>query len=266
MKLLVQSLTVYLLVNCPTKPASRTRWGNSTRGKKERKPYTVPEDGSPVVISTRKKDIKDGEAPTKPAHPSQTSLLIKYFEGTKNINGETKRLSVRVKVTPSSGGRSVTSPCYTTDPISERLPSYTRRVLLFPRSSNVETVEQESSPSEANDIKPKASVTTPALQHGRQILYYAQAKYAYQAVIPEESSFQKGNMLAIVAHLADGWCEAIREGGDGVATGLVPSKYLENCENSAAGDQEGTAGEHYGSSNVVSSIAEYSFLDAESRD
>lgn len=56
---------------------------------------SIPEDGTPVTISTRHK-----------ANKSQTSLLIEYFEGGKTspATGE-RRPSVRVRLTPSKKGR-----------------------------------------------------------------------------------------------------------------------------------------------------------------
>src|SRR6266536_3277238 len=66
--------------------------------------YTLPEDGSPVTISTRrKKNEKDGPLAS---NKSQTSLLIEYFEGGKGSQEHSRRPSVRVKVTPSSKSRS----------------------------------------------------------------------------------------------------------------------------------------------------------------
>lgn len=47
----------------------------------------------------------------------------------------------------------------------------------------------------------------------------------YQAAIPEELGFSKGDTLAILRHQDDGWWEA--EGGGRI--GLVPSNYLQPC-------------------------------------
>ncbi|KZF19774.1 hypothetical protein L228DRAFT_263627 [Xylona heveae TC161] len=63
---------------------------------------------------------------------------------------------------------------------------------------------------------------------GRQILYFARALYMYQAAIPEELSFAKGDVLAVLALQDDGWFEAEVVGKHGRA-GLVPSNYLQNC-------------------------------------
>ncbi|KAF7188676.1 Septation protein imp2 [Pseudocercospora fuligena] len=63
---------------------------------------------------------------------------------------------------------------------------------------------------------------------GRPILHYARAMYMYQAAIPEELSFAKGDILAVTRHQDDGWWEAEVTGKPGVL-GLVPSNYLKAC-------------------------------------
>lgn len=50
----------------------------------------------------------------------------------------------------------------------------------------------------------------------------------YQAAIPEELSFAKGDVLAVTRLQDDGWWEAEIVGKNGRA-GLVPSNYLKNC-------------------------------------
>ncbi|KAI9697567.1 MAG: hypothetical protein M1836_004517 [Candelina mexicana] len=63
---------------------------------------------------------------------------------------------------------------------------------------------------------------------GRPILHYARAMYMYQAAIPEELSFSKGDVLAILRLQDDGWWEAEVVAHKG-RPGLVPSNYLQNC-------------------------------------
>ncbi|KAK4495787.1 hypothetical protein PRZ48_013055 [Zasmidium cellare] len=63
---------------------------------------------------------------------------------------------------------------------------------------------------------------------GRPILHYARAMYMYQAAIPEELSFTKGDVLAVTRHQDDGWWEA-EVVGKNSPLGLVPSNYLKNC-------------------------------------
>ncbi|CZR61194.1 probable proline-serine-threonine phosphatase-interacting protein 2 [Phialocephala subalpina] len=63
---------------------------------------------------------------------------------------------------------------------------------------------------------------------GRPILHFARAMYMYQAAIPEELSFAKGDILAVLRLQDDGWWEAEVTGKNG-RPGLVPSNYLQNC-------------------------------------
>ncbi|KAK1759644.1 hypothetical protein QBC47DRAFT_112918 [Echria macrotheca] len=63
---------------------------------------------------------------------------------------------------------------------------------------------------------------------GRAIMHYARALYMYQAAIPEELGFAKGDVLAVLRHQDDGWWEATVQGGSG-QVGLVPSNYLQPC-------------------------------------
>ncbi|KAF2111621.1 hypothetical protein BDV96DRAFT_173597 [Lophiotrema nucula] len=63
---------------------------------------------------------------------------------------------------------------------------------------------------------------------GRMILHYSRAMYMYQAQIPEELTFAKGDILAVLRLQDDGWWEAEVVGKSG-RPGLVPSNYLQNC-------------------------------------
>ncbi|KAL2073249.1 hypothetical protein VTL71DRAFT_10573 [Oculimacula yallundae] len=99
----------------------------------EKSQYILPEDGSPITISTRrKKGDKDGHGLT--TNKSQTSLLIEYFEGGKGSQADSRRPSVRVKVRPSSKSRSRSSNDHIqiTERGSNRKPSYTKRIQLSP--------------------------------------------------------------------------------------------------------------------------------------
>lgn len=52
----------------------------------------------------------------------------------------------------------------------------------------------------------------------------------YQAAIPEELGFNKGEYLAVLRHQDDGWWEAeIHSGTAAGSSGLVPSNYLQPC-------------------------------------
>ncbi|RFU27811.1 hypothetical protein B7463_g8527, partial [Scytalidium lignicola] len=70
--------------------------------------YLLPEDGSPVTIATRRRKHESPQSNLN-ANRSHTSLLIEYFEGGKGSSSEPRRPSVRVKVTPSSKGKSRSS-------------------------------------------------------------------------------------------------------------------------------------------------------------
>ncbi|KAI0178597.1 hypothetical protein GGR52DRAFT_532762 [Hypoxylon sp. FL1284] len=88
--------------------------------------------------------------------------------------------------------------------------------------------------SGAEGAKPRSqSVADPSRQYtpdGRAILHYARALYMYQAAIPEELGFAKGDTLAVLRHQDDGWWEAEIHAGQGVGRGgLVPSNYLQPC-------------------------------------
>ncbi|KAB2577057.1 Cell division control protein [Lasiodiplodia theobromae] len=63
---------------------------------------------------------------------------------------------------------------------------------------------------------------------GCPIMHYSRAMYMYQAQIPEELSFNKGDVLAITREQDDGWWEAEVLSKPG-RLGLVPSNYLQNC-------------------------------------
>ncbi|KAH8666335.1 hypothetical protein BX600DRAFT_380606 [Xylariales sp. PMI_506] len=62
------------------------------------------------------------------------------------------------------------------------------------------------------------SLADPSRQYtrdGRPILHLARALYMYQAAIPEELGFSKGDMLAVLRHQDDGWWEAEIHSGSG---------------------------------------------------
>lgn len=91
--------------------------------------YSIPEDGTPVTINTTKR-----EGGVHKKYPSQTSLLIEYFEGGKAEGKVNARPSVRVRVTPSSRkNKSSTANDHlqiTQTTRNTRKPLYTRRVSL----------------------------------------------------------------------------------------------------------------------------------------
>ncbi|KAK5117006.1 hypothetical protein LTR62_006727 [Meristemomyces frigidus] len=96
--------------------------------------YEIPEDGSPITISTQKITAsREGSRPGHHRQKSQTSLLIEYFEAGKRGDKVSSRPSVRVKVTPSArkssrnGGHDAIQ---FTAIGKDRKSSYTRRISL----------------------------------------------------------------------------------------------------------------------------------------
>ncbi|EAU36489.1 conserved hypothetical protein [Aspergillus terreus NIH2624] len=89
--------------------------------------YSIPDDGSPVTISTHRKHRPRAEDSklSHSSHHSQTSLLIEYFEGGKGSGALVSRPSVRVRVTPSAG-RKHKEHVQITDSSGKK--SYSRRI------------------------------------------------------------------------------------------------------------------------------------------
>ncbi|RDI85823.1 hypothetical protein Vi05172_g4014 [Venturia inaequalis] len=129
----------------------------------DRTSYTIPEDGHPVTISTKKiRDQKD---------LSQTSLLIEYFEASRSGPGVHSRPSVRVRVTPSGSKRSRSSGDHiqVTEVGKNRKPSYTRRISL-PKSDEP-LIPGEFSDSGSSDRNP---VEIEVLQNVSELSQYDQ--------------------------------------------------------------------------------------------
>ncbi|KAI7576185.1 hypothetical protein KC346_g19785, partial [Hortaea werneckii] len=114
--------------------------------------YEVPEDGSPITISTQK--VTSGKQGSRPGHhrqKSQTSLLIEYFEAAKAGEKSRSRPSVRVKVTPSSQKkhRNGHDAVQITGIGKDRKPSYTRRISL---GSSQEAKAAGLAPTEGTEL------------------------------------------------------------------------------------------------------------------
>lgn len=122
--------------------------------------FSIPEDGSPVTITTKKRrehrDRDREHSLTTASHHSQTSLLIEYFEGGKGLNVHS-RPSVRVKVTPSAArkAKDTNEHIQITEASGTRKPSYTRRISLGPKSSG------EKRTTESADDKSISSINSP---------------------------------------------------------------------------------------------------------
>lgn len=90
--------------------------------------YSLPEDGSPITITTRRRRLaRDGLGHN--SKKSHTSLLIEYFEGSSSNPAQPRRPSVRVKVRPSSRVRSKSSNDHIkiSERNSTRLSSHVKR-------------------------------------------------------------------------------------------------------------------------------------------
>ena len=149
------------LLPAPTESSTLQTSGGSITGtdlatdlsrRTDRTSFSIPEDGSPVTISTRKKrdrcDKEHGGTLTKASHHSQTSLLIEYFEGGKGPT-VSSRPSVRVKVTPSAARkiRDGSDHIQITEAASNRKPSYTKRISLGTKSATAEVADDRSTSS-----------------------------------------------------------------------------------------------------------------------
>ena len=124
--------------------------------------YSVPEDGSPVTITTAKRDSL-----LRGSHPSQTSLLIEYFEGGKPDGKVRSRPSVRVRVTPSSHRKNKTANDHiqiTQTNKSTRKPSYTRRISLSNKREETVSQPTEFSYSEDSNVSGRPPVEVEVLQ------------------------------------------------------------------------------------------------------
>ncbi|EEA24150.1 hypothetical protein TMatcc_007227 [Talaromyces marneffei ATCC 18224] len=111
--------------------------------------YSLPDDGSPITISTRrrtnKKDDDDSSKLSRTSHQSQTSLLIEYFEREKTGSRLHSRPSVRVKVIPSGRkNREHGDTIQIREGSSSKRPHYSRRI-------SVSTPSKKKSTTAGND-------------------------------------------------------------------------------------------------------------------
>ncbi|TIA52812.1 hypothetical protein D6C79_01816 [Aureobasidium pullulans] len=159
--------------------------------------YSIPEDGSPITISTHKLTSKEGPRLRHGRNKSQTSLLIEYFEATKGDKAK-NRPSVRVKVTPSAHRKSKTADSVQITGIGrDKKPSYTRRISLGSKTSDktvpVEGTEvSHSSESNLSAIPPVEveilnNSDISSLKHGRESrdLHYLPATSDVSSMPPD---------------------------------------------------------------------------------
>ncbi|KAF1950636.1 hypothetical protein CC80DRAFT_426603 [Byssothecium circinans] len=128
--------------------------------------YSIPEDGSPVTINTTKR-----EGAIHKRFPSQTSLLIEYFEGGKNEGKVRSRPSVRVRVTPSSRKNKSSNHDHlqiTQTSRNTRKPSYTRRISLGSKGRD-EVQRTEAPYSEGSNVSSLPPVEIEVLQNASDL-------------------------------------------------------------------------------------------------
>ncbi|RAL08119.1 uncharacterized protein BO97DRAFT_408571 [Aspergillus homomorphus CBS 101889] len=116
--------------------------------------YSIPDDGTPVTIPTRRNHHHhrgsrgDDSKLSRSSQHSQTSLLIEYFEGGKGSGSLVSRPSVRVRVTPSSARKLKDQKDHIqiTESSGNRKPVYSRRISLS--SPHKHRVLAESGPDD----------------------------------------------------------------------------------------------------------------------
>ncbi|KAB8342954.1 hypothetical protein FH972_022550 [Carpinus fangiana] len=134
-----------------------TDLGTDISHRTDKTSYSIPEDGSPVTL------------PTKKTHPgsaglSQASLLIEYFEVTGSSSA---RPSVRVKVTPSSKKRS-----NDLNLVSNRNPSYTHHISLSGSQRDVRSPTRPQSLREVDTSNNNASNSSELSSEAQFRSYY----------------------------------------------------------------------------------------------
>lgn len=122
----------------------------------DRTSATIPDDGSPVTITTAHKIQAHKLAKT--SNPSQTSLLIEYYEGTKDP-ASGRRPSLRVRVRPSAGAKSKElkgdGHLVVTQHQGSRKTSYSRRIPLNSKSLDAHDEAESVSSLEDLEVTPR---------------------------------------------------------------------------------------------------------------
>lgn len=168
----------------------------------EKSSYSLPEDGSPITISTRRKQEKERDIKiTKGSHLSQTSLLIEYFEGGKEGKSDTRRPSVRVRVTPSSHrkSKSTNDHIQITESKGNRKPSYTKRISLNNFTDDQEAYEKSLSEATSSNVTsngggPIEIEVAPPRRHGSPLIPSEAKQSTYlQELNPSDISSMPAN-------------------------------------------------------------------------
>lgn len=126
----------------PSSMDNETDLATEVSRRTDRTSYSIPEDGSPITITTSKPLNTSGILHSR--NKSQTSLLIEYFEAGKNGEKSRSKPSVRVKVRPSAARRSKngggSDAVQITGIGKDRKPSYTRRISLGSKTETSDKV------------------------------------------------------------------------------------------------------------------------------
>jgi hypothetical protein len=139
--------------------------------KTDKTSHTIPEDGSPITISTHRTPGSKKEGRHHHRQKSQTSLLIEYFEAGKGPNKSKSKPSVRVRVTPSSrkGGHGQDA-VQITGIGKDRKPSYSRRISLTSRRPEEKAAEgTEISHSSESNVSGRPPVEVEVLNNASDV-------------------------------------------------------------------------------------------------
>lgn len=120
--------------------------GTDISRRSDKTSQTIPEDGRPITTTTSDKPKKLGKL-IKSSQQSQTSLLIEYFEGSKEPETGQRRPSLRVRVTPSKSHKNKDkseSHLLVTESKSTRRPSLTHRIPLGGNETLAQNVVESS--------------------------------------------------------------------------------------------------------------------------
>ncbi|KAF3043581.1 hypothetical protein E8E11_002167 [Didymella keratinophila] len=153
--------------------------------------YSIPEDGTPITINTTHPTATKTSLHKK--YPSQTSLLIEYFEAGKE-NGKTRsRPSVRVRVTPSSRKKNrqgIDQVHLTQTTKNSTKPAYTRRISL---QQNNPTVAQTQEYSDGSTVSSLPPVDIEVLHHASDLS--SDRHFVPMAMTSDISSMPADSML-----------------------------------------------------------------------
>ncbi|KAJ5898929.1 hypothetical protein N7495_003673 [Penicillium taxi] len=133
------------IIESPSNSITGTDLATDLSRRTDKTSYSIPDDGSPITVSTRRHRDRDDKL-SRSQRDSQTSLLIEYFEGGKGSTGIVSRPSVRVRVTPSGVRKHRDADhIQITDSGSSRKPSHTHRISFnSPAKDKSLTVDDQS--------------------------------------------------------------------------------------------------------------------------